>query len=203
MTKLASAEDILDYWLGGAVDDALQADEKNKLWFTKSFATDSEIAGRFLDTLAALAGPLAGIWAKKGIKSRIAAIIALDQFSRNLFRGHPLSFFHDKTARQLSLEAVQSGQDRGLSEVERIFLYLPFEHAEDLDMQDISVDLFTRLAKEASEDFKPLCESTLDYAHRHKDVIVRFCRFQHRNGILKRPNTAEEIAYLRQPGAGF
>lgn len=203
MTALPTSQDVLDYWIGAATDNAHVAKEKHKLWFTKSFATDADIAEKFLDLLPSLANGLAYDWAEQGSRERLAAIIVLDQFSRNLFRGNALSFAHDKLALGLTKEALMTGEDKTLTEVERIFLYLPLEHSERLTDQDLSIQMYENLVKDARPNFKDLCENTLDYAHRHRDVIVKYGRFPHRNAVLKRPTTHAEIDYLSQPGAGF
>jgi len=196
-------EDVLGYWIGPAADDASVADAKQALWFRKSFETDREIARTFLPTMAALSAGLADDWAARGVKPRLAAIIALDQFSRNVFRGQPEAFENDDKALSLALLGISLGLERDLTEVERAFLYMPLEHAEDADMQARCVALFEALLEEAREPFRPLVESWLDYARRHRDVITRFGRFPHRNAILGRENTAEEAEYLSLPGAGF
>ena len=194
---------MLDYWLGDAKNDAEAADEKMKLWFKKSETTDADIAEHFLDLMAPLANGLAQEWADQGLQQRLAAIIALDQFSRNLFRDTKNAFANDALALSLTKDALSKGEDAGLSEVERIFLYLPLEHSEDMADQDLSVHKYTELAEDARPAFKALCENTLDYAIRHRDVIDQYGRFPHRNAILKRTNTDAETDYLSQPGAGF
>lgn len=194
---------VLDYWIGPATHDHVAAKKKNKLWFVKSLATDGEIAERFLPLVSALASGLAYDWAAQGPRQRLAAIIALDQFSRNIFRGHALSFKHDKLALGLAKEGLVLDEDKSLSEIEKIFFYIPLEHSERKHDQAFSVQVFTKLAKTARPAFKEICENTLEYAIKHKDVIDQFGRFPHRNAILKRTNTPEEMAYLSKPGAGF
>ncbi|MEL8055293.1 MAG: DUF924 family protein [Pseudomonadota bacterium] len=203
MTPLPSPQDVLNYWLGEATNDAEAADAKMKLWFEKSAATDADIAEHFLDLMAPLANGLAQEWADQGLSHRLAAIIALDQFSRNLFRDTKHAFASDPLALSLTKDALSKGEETGLSEVERIFLYLPLEHSEDMADQDLSVQKYTDLAQDARPAFKALCENTLDYAIRHRDVIEQYGRFPHRNAILERPNTEAETEYLSQPGAGF
>lgn len=203
MAPLPRPQDVLDDWIGAARDSAEAADEKNKLWFTKSFATDSYLAETYLDLLVALANGVAEDWAAQGARPRLAAIIALDQFSRNIFRDSGLSFRHDRLALDLCKHGLNTRQDEGLSEAERIFFYLPLEHSEQMSDQEKSVACFSRLLEAAREPFKPLCENTLNYAIRHRDVIEQFGRFPHRNTLLRRRNTPEEIVYLAQPGAGF
>ena len=194
---------VLDYWIGDTARSADALETKNKLWFQKSFETDQEIADRFLPTLTALADGMAHDWAAQGPRERLAAIIVLDQFSRNIFRDHRFAFKHDPLALALSKVGIVAGEDAGLAEAERVFFYLPFEHSEDMADQDQSVALFEKLAGDAREAFRPFCEGTLDYAYQHQDVIERFGRFPHRNKALRRTSTREEQAYLSKPGAGF
>lgn len=201
--EIALPEDVLGYWIGPAADDAVVAEAKNALWYRKDFETDREIARLFLPTMAALSAGLADDWAQRGAKPRLAAVIALDQFSRNVFRGQPEAFENDDRALSLALLGIALGLERDLTEVERAFLYMPLEHSEDADMQTRAVAHFEVLHADARDAFKPLTESWLDYARRHKAVIDRFGRFPHRNAILGRENTAEEAEYLSQPGAGF
>ena len=196
-------ETVLDFWLGDHPSQPAVLETKQKLWFQKSFETDRTIADTFVTTLADLAAGQAKTWAKKGARSRLAAIIVLDQFSRNIFRGHRFSFTHDPMAKNLTLTGLAFNEDRELSEVERVFFYLPLEHSESLDDQKMSVKLFEELAREARPAFKDFCETTLDYARKHLEVIERFGRFPHRNAVLRRPSTREEQAYLSEPGAGF
>lgn len=196
-------ETVLDFWLGDHPSQPAVLETKQKLWFQKSFETDRTIADTFVTTLADLAAGEAKTWAKKGARSRLAAIIVLDQFSRNIFRGHRFSFTHDPMAKNLTLTGLAFNEDRELGEVERVFFYLPLEHSESLDDQKMSVKLFEELAREARPAFKDFCETTLDYARKHLEVIERFGRFPHRNAVLRRPSTREEQAYLSEPGAGF
>lgn len=196
-------EDVLGYWIGPAAEDALVADAKNALWYRKDFETDREIARLFLPTMAALSAGLADDWAARGAKPRLAAVIALDQFSRNVFRDQPEAFENDDQALSMALLGIALGLERDLCEVERAFLYMPLEHSEDPDMQDRAVKHFKALHDEARPEFKTLTANWLDYAHRHKAVIDQFGRFPHRNAILGRESTPEEQTYLSQPGAGF
>jgi len=201
--SLVTPLDILEYWIGPARDSAAAAAERHGLWFGKDDATDREITHRFLPTLAALEAGLAEDWAGRGPRARLAAIIGLDQFSRNIFRGRPEAFANDPRARLLTLEGLSRGDHRGLMEPEQMFFYLPLEHSEDAVDQADSVALFEELADTARAEFIDLTASALDFARQHRDVIERFGRFPHRNRVLGRTSTPEEEAYLAQPGAGF
>jgi len=188
------AAEVLDYWFGPA---ASASDEPRALWFTKRDETDREIAerfGRLVD--AALAGGLRDWDATPS--GALARILLLDQFTRNVFRGRAKSFEGDGLALAASRALRAAGRDRLLPPLQRAFVIMPFEHAEDLACQDEAVARFTDLAREA-----PALQGMLDYAHRHRDVIARFGRFPHRNHVLGRSSTPEEQAFLRTPGSGF
>lgn len=203
MTDLPTPENVLAYWIGEAANSPEAAGEKNKLWFGKADATDAEIRARFLPLLETLSHlPAAEDWAARGARERLAAIIVLDQFSRNLFRGEARAFHQDDLALLLCKDGLAFGQDTGLSECERIFFYLPLEHSEAPEDQEQSVARFTDLLVESREGFRSLTESTLQYARAHKDVIDRFGRFPHRNDALGRESTEDEKQWLAE-GGGF
>jgi len=187
--------DILAFWFGLPGEPGFG--QPRGEWFRKDPAFDDQIRWRFLPGVdAALAGRLAA-WAddQHGL---LALLILLDQFPRNLFRGEAKAFAGDAQACQLAETALAKGWDKGMSAVEKLFVYLPFEHSEALADQERSVALFSALAAEHLG-----CEGFLDYAHRHHQVIARFGRFPHRNAALGRPSTPEETSYLAQPGSGF
>ncbi|GAB2479522.1 DUF924 family protein [Comamonas humi] len=203
---IAAADDILHFWLGAARPDNARALQQRQQWFTKSDAFDAEMRERFGATVqAALDGRLDG-WAAQPWE-RLALILLLDQFTRNIHRGTPQAFAGDRQALALALGAIDAGMDLQLPEVLRIFFYLPLEHAEDPAMQRRSVLAVAALAQatEASgdADLQQFVQGTLDYAWRHQEVIARFGRFPHRNAILGRAGTPDEAVYLAQPGAGF
>lgn len=194
---------ILDFWIGPAAEDHLAAQKRNKLWFIKSEKTDRLIQRQYEPVLQALAADQAAAWRDAGPRARLAAIIVFDQFSRNIYRGQAKAFAQDAMALSLAQDALDAHDDEALTEVERSFLYLPFEHSEAPENQARSVDLFERLAREARPAFKPICQNALDYAYQHRDVIAQFGRFPHRNAILGRKNTQAEAVYLAKPGSGF
>jgi len=195
-------EDVLTFWLGPPGSAAEVAMRQRMLWFGKSAANDQEVAERFADTLlAATAGHL-DHWADTS-RGRLALVIVLDQFPHHIHRNQPQSFATDPQALALSLSALKDGEDRQLAAIERVFLYLPLEHAESNAMQDLSVSLFETLARDAADDERTMFDDFLDYARQHRDVVARFGRFPHRNEILGRPSTAAEIEFLKQPGSRF
>ncbi|MEO5844271.1 MAG: DUF924 family protein [Caldimonas sp.] len=193
--SFGEAESVLDFWFGPP--DGAEYGHARKAWFAKDKAFDDAIRERFGALVErALRGELDG-WAAAP-RPALAQILLLDQFTRNTFRGSARSFAGDSRALAAASRMVGSRQDETLLPVMRGFVYLPFEHAEGLAMQDEAIRLFSRLAAEA-----PAQADLLDYAHRHRAVIERFGRFPHRNEILGRQSTAEEIAFVAQPGSGF
>ena len=189
------ARAILDFWFGppGSTEHGKSRAE----WFRKSPAFDAEIAMRFGPTIErALRGELRAWDAQP--ESALARILVLDQFTRNTFRETSRAFAGDALALAAARSMVAAGHDGALLPVQRGFVYLPFEHAEGLALQDESVRLFTQLHAVAPET-----DRLLDYAHRHRAVIAQFGRFPHRNAWLGRASTAEEVAFLAEPGSGF
>ena len=201
---LAGADDILQFWLGAVRPSNADALQQRQQWFTKSDAFDAEMRQRFGATVQAAVDGQLGDWAGEPW-GRLALVLLLDQFTRNIHRGGPQAFAGDRRALELALGAIDSGMDLHLPEVLRIFVYLPLEHAEDPAMQRRSVLAFAALAQSAGNDpdLAEFLQGTLDYAWRHQEVIARFGRFPHRNALLERASTPEELHYLSQPGAGF
>lgn len=157
-----------------------------KDWFGKDKKFDAKIRKKFIKVYEAAARGEMHEW-RKTPRGRLAEILLLDQFSRNMFRSTPRAFASDLQALILAQEALRAGADKSLGTFERFFLYLPFEHSESKKMQRIAVRLISKLGhKEATH-----------YARDHKKVIDRFGRFPHRNAILGRPSTAAEKAFLR------
>jgi len=189
------AETIVDFWFGalGSADYG----SARTAWFAKDAAFDAEIRERFGSLIErALRGELED-WGD-ATRSAIAQVLLLDQFTRNAFRDTPRAFAGDPRALAAAARMVGLRQDEELPTFMRGFVYLPYEHAEGLAMQDEAIRLLTRLA--AAD---PAQQSMLDYAYKHRAVIERFGRFPHRNAILGRRSTAEEIEFLRRPGSGF
>jgi uncharacterized protein (DUF924 family) len=191
-----SPQEVLDFWF--LPPSAEGYGKPRSEWFRKDAHFDAAIAERFGGVIAqAIAGGLRE-WDREGAKGTLARILVLDQFTRNAFRGTPESFAGDTLALAAAAELEESAADRDLSPTQRWFAYMPFEHAEDARKQEKSVALFAGLAAQ-SHDF----DGALDYAHKHRGVIARFGRFPHRNAILGRASTPEELAFLSQPGSGF
>jgi uncharacterized protein (DUF924 family) len=171
-------------------------------WFDGDAAFDERIRTLFAaDAAAAAAGRLDG-WAARPA-DWLALLILLDQFPRNLYRGDARAWAQDAGAQRIALSGIAEGHDGRLPPLWRVFAYLPLEHAEDIALQRRSVALFEALCAQAPPEQRARCANFLDYARRHGEVIARFGRFPHRNAVLGRASTAEEQAYLAQPGAGF
>lgn len=182
---MIDATALLDFWFG-------PRDEWREVWFETHPEFDRALKERFGD-LAHSAPTLIG-WMETA-EGALARVIALDQLPRNLHRGTPAAFAHDGLARQAADHAIRCGRDRELPPLRRMFLYLPFEHSEELVDQERSVALTESLGPDFAEP--------LDYARRHRDIIARFGRFPHRNAVLGRVSTPEELAFLAQPGSSF
>jgi len=160
-------------------------------WFAKSDALDAQIRARFLGVHQQLMAGMAS--AVSGPRATLAAVIVLDQFSRNMFRGDPRAFAADATALRMAKHAVALGLDRAMAPTERLFLYLPYEHSEDAADQAVSLELTTALGN----------AFWTRYALAHKQIIDRFGRFPHRNAVLGRESTPEEIEMLQGPMSSF
>lgn len=196
---MASAEEVLGFWFGQPPDPILNpaSARPRERWFARDAAFDEECHRRFLDAHEAAASGALDAW-KAEPRSCLALVLLLDQFPRNLFRGTPRSFATDALAREVSRHALARGLDLALPPVWRWFLYLPFEHSEEVHDQRLAVALFEMLALYHRDSREPL-----DYARRHREVIERFGRFPHRNVALGRPSTEEEERFLQEPGSSF
>ncbi len=202
MTSAATPEDVLTFWFEDVVARPGALGAQVKRWYSGGKEMDAALTGRFGATVEALSNGLADEWPKQGPRGRLAAIIALDQFSRSIHRRSPKAFASDPLALRLAREAVARGEDQQLDPIERWFIYMPFEHSEDMADQREAVRLFERLMSAATDDTRASFQSALDYARRHAEVIEQFGRFPHRNDVLGRASTPEESAWVKEHG-GF
>ncbi|MEN3785308.1 DUF924 family protein [Aeromonas veronii] len=194
---------LLALWFGDEADDVLRATRQAPLWWGKSSETDALLASRFGELAEAAAKGSLAHWADLP-SGRLALILLLDQLPRNIHRGTPAAFAQDPLARDLCLKGLSIGADKSLLPLERVFFYLPLEHAESREQQARSVALFEALAVEqAGTPAQATFAGFADFARRHQVIIERFGRFPHRNDILGRTSTPEEAAFLQQPGSGF
>ena len=202
MSEAVDFKQVLDFWFGNADSDLEILEQKSSLWWKKDADLDAEMAERFSATLDGLvAGELSG-WGKKPV-SLLAMIVLADQFSRNIYRDTEKAFAQDELALALTLQGLETRIDLQLGKIHRIFFYMPLEHSENLSVQDRSIEMYRELYESAPEDLKVTIKGDLDYAILHREVIEKFGRYPHRNVILNRNSTDEEIEYLKQPGSGF
>lgn len=199
---MTSADSILQYWFGAGADDADIIREKSALWWKKNPQIDEEMRRRFEMTLEAESRGELQSWSNTP-RGQLARILLLDQFPRNMYRGTARAFAYDERARLRAREALEQGADRMFRPVERVFLYLPFEHSENAADQQASVRLFTGLHEEVAPALKPAFRNFLDFAIKHQEIVGRFGRFPHRNAILGRASTPEEVEFLEGPGSSF
>jgi uncharacterized protein (DUF924 family) len=197
-----SLRTILDYWFGSIAETPAYFRARNHLWFRSDPEVDATVRAHFIVDWQEGANGKLDSWALSP-RGRLALIVLLDQFSRNIFRGTPQAFAQDPAARRLCLEGLEGQVDKQLHPIERIFFYLPLEHAEDLELQQKSISVFSELAENAPPTLKDAFTENLDYALRHHEIIATFGRFPHRNAILKRVSTPEEEAFLKLPGSSF
>jgi len=196
-------EQVLEFWFGACGPDGALDRTRQRMWFSDGRQHDPAIRKRFgkLHRRAAR-GELDAEWTATPF-GRIALIIVLDQFSRHIHRGTAAAFAQDPAGQRIAVAGVEQGVDRALIPAQRAFFYLPFEHAEDLKLQRAGVRLFERLAKEVAPAWRKEYASFADYAGLHRDIVERFGRFPHRNKMLGRASTPEEIEFLKQPGSSF
>ncbi|VFR54694.1 FIG027190: Putative transmembrane protein [plant metagenome] len=196
MTTRPDWQDVLDFWFLAPCEPGHL--RPRQAWFQKSAAFDADILSRFGAQIeAAVAGGLRAWDAHP--EGTLARILLLDQFTRNVWRGTARAFSGDALARAAAQRLIATGLHLALRPVQRVFAYLPFEHAEDLVLQRRCVSLYEDLARVGGQEYK----GYVDYAERHRDVIARFGRFPHRNAQLGRPSTDEELVFLTQPGSSF
>ena len=194
--------DVLSFWFEDAAKSPEALRRRGAVWFHSDPAFDRECAARFAATLEDAARGGLDDWAGTP-QGRLALVIVLDQMPRNIHRGSPAAFMHDGEAAAHCMAAIGSGQDRLLDPVERIFLYMPLQHAEDLDLQRRSVEQFESLASEAGDAWRDYFSENVRYARLHHDIVERFGRFPHRNRILGRESTEEELRYLADGAPTF
>lgn len=195
---MSKVDELIEFWFpqNHSTRDLM------KRWFSASESMDRDIQERFGLCLQQAEQNALQDW-QDSPKGHLALIILLDQFSRNIYRGSAKAFANDALARQSAKDFIQQKRDQDLDLYWRIFVYLPFEHSENIQDQEESMRLFQELVKIAPDSQKPDFVYFLDYAQQHYDIIKRFDRFPHRNERLNRVSTPDEIAFLKQPGSSF
>ena len=176
-------QQVMDFWF---------EEIEPALWWRKDDAFDALLVEQFSETHTRACRCELFAWREQP-EGRLAEIIVLDQFSRNMFRDSALAFAHDAMALTLSQEVIAGGADRALTPVQRSFLYMPFMHSESPQIHEVAVELFRENG----------IQNNLDFEFSHKKIIDKFGRYPHRNKVLGRQSTAEEIEFLTQPGSSF
>lgn len=199
---MASPESILEFWFGESGNDAEVAARQAELWWSKNTEVDARMREHFEPLVIEAGNGSLDHWRSRP-EGWLALILLTDQFPRNIFRGTPRSFEFDPTARSLCLDGLQAGMDGPLRLIHRVFFYMPLEHSEDRDDQARSVSLMRSLVDEAPPAQREVFENYVDFALRHQEIIDRFGRFPHRNRILGRPSSSEEVEFLSEPGSSF
>ena len=191
---MSRIEQILNFWFGSP--DSVSYGKSRKVWFSKDPEFDRDVTDLFLPDYEAAAAGNYDDWSASR-DGCLALILLFDQFSRHIFRGDRRAFATDAQALATAQHAIAQDFDQDLLPVQRIFIYLPFEHSEKLEHQRLSVELLRQLS-----DIPEIADQ-LPYAIRHKEIIERFGRFPHRNQILERTTTSEEAEFLKQRGSSF
>jgi uncharacterized protein (DUF924 family) len=195
-------EAVLEFWFKDKSLSAPQIDGRMDVWFGVDPLFDEEVARRFGEDVAKASEGQLDHWAQEA-RGRLALILLLDQFRRNIYRNRPEAFALDKAALKLCIEGAMEKKDLGLSPIEKVFFYMPLQHAESPKVQKKSVEIFDKLATAVSATYKETFETVAQFAELHADIIEQFGRFPHRNRILGRPNTPEEDEYLAGDSPSF
>jgi uncharacterized protein (DUF924 family) len=191
--------EILQFWFG---NDPEKPGSKAEQWWKKDPEFDAAIRQRFGEERRRAVEGTLETW-KDSPRGTLAWIILLDQFSRNLFRDDPEAFAHDALSREACKQGMEKGFDRQLGFNERVFFYMPLMHSEDRSDHRLALEAYRHMAEEAPPELKGALENNFQYARRHAEIIERFGRYPHRNKVLGRRSTEEEIEFLKQPGSSF
>ncbi len=195
-------EAILSFWFKEQELSAPQIDRRMEIWFSEDPVFDHQIEKDFADDVAAACKGNLDHWAAEP-RGRLALIILIDQFRRNIHRNTADAFSKDRLALKLCVEGAMEKKDKGLTSIERVFFYMPLQHAESRKVQAKSVELYDRLAEVVSATERETFLTIAQFAELHKDIIDQFGRFPHRNKILNRENTAEEAEFLADDSPDF
>jgi uncharacterized protein (DUF924 family) len=196
------AQAILQFWFGRASESPDQAEQQSALWWNSTPAQDAEITERYLGLHEQAAAGQLSAW-ENDPYGRLALILLLDQFPRNMFRKTARAFATDARALELTQFGVRKAVDAELDPPERIFFYLPMEHAENSAMQKMCLLMLGSLRNEVLPEWKPYVQQAYDFALQHQRIIQQFGRFPHRNAVLGRQSTPDEIAWLESSGLNW
>lgn len=202
MSHQELARQIRKFWFADTLEDPARIRARMDFWFAADSARDTDVRKRWNSTVEdAMAGRLDSMG--DTATGRMALILLLDQFPRNIFRGSPRAFEKDGRSRYLMRDGMSLLMDLELSPIERCFYYMPLQHSEFLEDQESAVSRYSHLASEVSLEQRKIFDRFRHFAQMHCDIIARFGRFPHRNAILNRLNTTEEVLYLAGPVPNF
>ena len=193
---------ILSFWFKARELTAPQIDRRMDTWFGEDPVFDHEIRKEFANDIEGACEGRLNHWAEEP-RGRLALIILIDQFRRNIYRNTADAFSMDKLALKLCVEGAMEKKDKGLTPIQKVFFYMPLQHAESAKVQAKSVELFTRLAESVSPTYQETFLTIAQFAELHRDIIDQFGRFPHRNKLLGRENTPEEDEYLASDSPDF
>ncbi len=198
----ADSERVLSFWLGDLDEHGLASSEHSTRWWKKDAAFDQEIRDQFAADHAAILAGARTSWLRSA-RGRLAYVIVLDQFSRNMYRDTPRMFAADDQALRAALGGIERGFDRSLPVAGRVFMVMPLMHSEDVEVQELCVEQLTALRDELAGTARAQVERNLEFAVQHRDIVALFGRFPHRNAVLGRESTPQERDLLKQPGSAF
>ena len=193
---------ILSFWFKEQALSAPQIDRRMEIWFSEDPIFDHEIEKEFADEVAKASKGELDHWADSPL-GRLALIILIDQFRRNIHRGTAKAFSKDRLALKLCVQGAMEKKDQGLTPIQKVFFYMPLQHAESRKVQAKSVELYSRLAESVSPTLRETFMTVAQFAELHKDIVDQFGRFPHRNKLLNRENTREENQYLAGDSPDF
>ena len=199
---MAVPDDVLEFWFEDASESPEAAQQRSAFWFSADPETDSGIWEIFADVIADAASGIYESWGESGL-GRLALIILLDQFPRNIYRGTSEVYRYDEIALGLAGKGVTLGHLAGLSVPEQAFFLMPYQHSEDIAVQRAGVQMMQALVDDAPEEWQPVARGYLDYAVRHHDIVAAYGRFPHRNSLLGRSSTDAETEFLAAGGETF
>jgi len=199
---LARIEAILAFWFKEVELSAPQIDRRMDIWFGEDDVFDHECKKEFSSDVDRASEGQLDHWAAEP-RGRLALILLLDQFRRNIYRGTVQAFAKDKAALKLCVEGAMEKKDKGLTPIQRAFFYMPLQHTESLKVQTKSVQIFGRLSEAVSATYRETFKTIAQFAELHHDIVEQFGRFPHRNKLLNRENTAEEDEYLAGDSPDF
>lgn len=202
LVETSSWQKLHQFWFGSNEAEKTDLKGRFKLWFSKNATTDDFLREQFAPWLDKFEAHQLIDW-QATCQGLVSLIVLLDQIPRNCFRRSPRSFAYDEAARLLVHQELGKNRDQEMSPLEKIFFYLPLEHSENIEDQNLSVQLYKNLAENGPEELKQTLQSTLEYAIRHQEIVSRFGRFPHRNQALSRPSTPAEVEFLKTPGSSF